>query len=141
MAASPLVIVVDTTVWADWFNGHRSPEVDRLDIALDQEDAGLTLVILTEILQGFRADADFERARRRLVRLPMLPLDPAGHVEAARIHRGLRKRGITIRGTIDCLIAQTCIAADVELLSTDDDFAIIARHTSLRLWRPEDIRE
>jgi predicted nucleic acid-binding protein len=128
------VIVVDTPVWADWFNGGDSPEVDRLARALDHQDAGLAPVILTEVLQGFRADADFERARVLLVQLPVLMLDLAGHVAAARLFRRLRGRGITVRGTIDCIIAQTCIAAGVELLSTDQDFAGIARHTPLRLW-------
>jgi predicted nucleic acid-binding protein len=127
------VIVVDTAVWADWFNGSDSPEVDRLDYALERQDAGLVPVILTEVLQGFRADRDFERARILLVRLPVLTLDSDGHVAAARLFRRLRSKGITVRGTIDCIIAQTCITAGVELLSTDQDFAAIARHTPLRL--------
>jgi predicted nucleic acid-binding protein len=127
------VIVVDTTVWADWFNGAETPEVDHLALALDRRDAGLTPVILTEVLQGLRADRDFERARVLLVQLPVLTLDVEGHVSAARLFRRLRGKGVTVWGTIDCLIAQTCIAAGVELLSTDQDFAAIARHTPLRL--------
>ena len=127
------MIVVDTTVWADWFNGRDSPEVDRLDQALGGQDAGLVPVILTEVLQGFRSDRDFERARALLVRLPVLSLDLEGHAAAARLFRRLRSKGITVRGAIDCIIAQTCIAAGVELLSADLDFAAIARHTTLRL--------
>ncbi len=127
------MIVVDTTVWADWFNGTETPEVGHLARALDRQDAGLAPVILTEVLQGFRADRDFERARVLLVQLPVLTLDVEGHVAAARLFRRLRRKGVTVRGTIDCLIAQTCIAAGVELLSTDQDFAAIARHTPLRL--------
>jgi predicted nucleic acid-binding protein len=127
------VIVVDTTVWADWFNGMGSPEVDRLDDALNRQDAGLAPVILTEVLQGFRADRDFEQAHALLVQLPVLALDIEGHAAAARLYRRLRDKGITVRGTIDCIIAQTCIAAAVELLSTDQDFIAIARHTPLRL--------
>jgi predicted nucleic acid-binding protein len=127
------VIVVDTTVWADWFNGRDSPEVDRLDQALGRQDAGLVPVILTEVLQGFRSDRDFERARALLVHLPVLSLDLEGHAAAARLFRRLRSKGITVRGAIDCIIAQTCIAAGVELLSADLDFAAIARHTTLRL--------
>jgi len=127
------VIVVDTTVWADWFNGTETPEVDRLSRALDRQDAGLAPVILTEVLQGFRADRDSERARVLLVQLPVLTLDVEGHAAAARLFRRLRGKGVTVRGTIDCLIAQTCIDAGVELLSTDQDFAAIARHTPLRL--------
>lgn len=127
------MIVVDTTVWADWFNGRDSPEVDRLGQALGGQDAGLVPVILTEVLQGFRSDRDFERARALLVRLPVLSLDLEGHAAAARLFRRLRSKGITVRGAIDCIIAQTCIAAGVELLSADLDFAAIARHTTLRL--------
>ena len=128
------MIVVDTTVWADWFNGTETAEVDHLARALDRQDAGLAPVILTEVLQGFRADRDFERARVLLVQLPVLTLDLEGHASAARLFRRLRGKGVTVRGTIDCLIAQTCIAAGVELLSTDQDFAAIARHTPLRLY-------
>jgi hypothetical protein len=127
------LIVVDTVVWADWFNGTDSPEVDRLDHALERQDAGLVPVVLTEVLQGFRGDRDFERARDLLVQLPLLALDLDGHVAAARLLRRLRRRGITVRGTIDCIIAQTCITAGIELLTTDQDFAGIARHTPLRL--------
>jgi predicted nucleic acid-binding protein len=127
------VIVVDTNVWADWFNGLGSPETDRLDHALDHQEAGLVPVVLTEVLQGFRADRDFERARVLLVQLPVLALDVEGHAAAARLSRRLRARGITVSGAIDCIIAQTCIAADVELLSMDRDFVAIARHTPLRL--------
>jgi predicted nucleic acid-binding protein len=127
------VIVVDTAVWADWFNGIDSPQVDRLGRAMDRQDAGLVPVVLTEVLQGFRTDRDFAQARDLLLRLPLLSLDVDGHVEAARLYRRLRNRGITVRGTIDCIIAQTCITAGLELLSTDRDFAAMARHTPLRL--------
>lgn len=127
------MIVVDTTVWADWFNGARTPEVDRLDRALAAEEAGLTPVILTEVLQGFRADADFERARALLVRLPLLDLDVNGHVAAAALFRLLRRKGITVRGAVDCIVAQTCIVANAELLTGDRDFTGIARHAPLRL--------
>jgi predicted nucleic acid-binding protein len=127
------VIIVDTAVWADWFNGVDSPEVGRLAGSLDRQDAGLMPVILTEVLQGFRSDRDFERARALLLRLPALTLDIDGHAAAARLFRRLRRQGITVRGTIDCIIAQTCIAGGVELLSTDQDFVAIARHTPLRL--------
>jgi predicted nucleic acid-binding protein len=127
------MIVVDTTVWADWFNGARTPEVDRLDRALAAQEAGLTPVILTEVLQGFRADVDFDRARTLLARLPVLELDVSGHVAAAALFRLLRRKGVTVRGTIDCIVAQTCILADAELLTGDRDFVTIARHAPLRL--------
>lgn len=127
------MIVVDTAVWADWFRGIDSSQVDRLTLAIERHDVGLVPAVLTEVLQGFRADADLERARSLLVQLPVLALDVEGHVAAARLFRRLRSRGVTVRGTIDCIIAQTCIAAGVELLSIGRDFEVIARHTPLRL--------
>ena len=127
------MIVVDTGIWADWFRGTQSPEVVRLGNGLEAQDVGLVPVVLTEVLQGFRSDRDFVRARDLLLGLPLLMLDVDGYVAAARLYRGFRSRGITVRGTIDCIIAQTCITAGVELLSSDQDFAAIARHTSLRL--------
>jgi len=127
------MIVVDTTVWADWFNGAHTPEVDRLDHALAAQEAGLTPLILTEVLQGFRANADFERARALLARLPVLELDVAGHVAAAGLFRRLRRRRITVRGAVDCVVAQTCMLAGAELLTKDRDFTAIARYAPLRL--------
>jgi hypothetical protein len=127
------MIVVDTMVWADWFNGAQTPEVDRLDQALTAQEAGLTLLILTEVLQGFRVDTDFEQARAWLVRLPVLELDVDGHVAAALLFRRLRHKGITVRGVVDCIVAQTCIEAGAELLTGDRDFTAIARHAPLRL--------
>jgi len=127
------MIVVDTSVWADWFNGADTGEVARLDRALSSDAVGVTPIILTEVLMGFRTDRSFERAHSLLVRLPSLVLDDAGHVEAARLFRDLRRRGITVRGAADCIIAQTCIAADAELLSADRDFKAMARVTALRL--------
>ena len=127
------MIVVDTTVWADWFNGLNTPGVHRLRRALEEEDVGVTPLILTEVLQGFRADRSFERARAVLVRMPTLALDIDGYVAAAQLFRSLRRKGVTVRGTVDCIIAQTCIATEAELLSADRDFEAIARHTRLRL--------
>jgi hypothetical protein len=127
------VIVVDTGVWADWFNGRPTPQVDRLERAFEREDVGLTPLILTEVLQGFRSDGGFQRASVLLTRLPVLTLDIEGHVEAARLFRALRRKGLTVRGAADCIIAQTCIACGAELLTADRDFAAIARHSPLQL--------
>lgn len=128
------MMIVDTTVWADWFNGERGAAAGWLDRALDaQVDLGVTPMILTEVLQGLRSDRSFERARELLVALPLLALDASGHVEAASLFRRLRRRGVTVRGAVDCVIAQTCIATDSELLTNDRDFVAIARHSSLRL--------
>jgi predicted nucleic acid-binding protein len=127
------VIIVDTGVWADWFNGHATPAVDRLAESLGTEDIGVSPLILTEVLQGFRQEAGFELARVQLLRLPQITLDVPGHVEAARLFRALRRRGVTVRGVVDCIIAQTCIVANAELLTADRDFTAISRHSRLRL--------
>lgn len=127
------MIVVDTCVWAGWFNGTVAREIARLDTALECEEVGVLPVILTEVLQGFRTESASERASAVLTKLPMLMLDVAGHVEAAQLFRTLRRRGVTVRGAVDCIIAQTCIRSGAELLSSDRDFVAIARHSSLRL--------
>jgi len=131
------VIVVDSNVWADFFNGADTPHVARLDLALErEEDIGTLPIIITEVLQGFRTDTGFQRARRVLTALPLLEPGLAGHVDAARLLRKLRQRGVTIRSSVDCIIAQACIDARAELLSPDADFRQIAGHSTLRLWEP-----
>jgi predicted nucleic acid-binding protein len=129
------MIVVDSNTWADFFNGTSSPYVQRLDTALEEEeDLAIVPVIITEVLQGFRTDGSFQRGRRVLVALPVIQPSVDCYVGAARMFRSLRKKGITVRGAIDCIIAQTCIDVGAELLSPDIDFQHISRHTPLRLW-------
>jgi len=129
------MIIVDSSTWADFFNGAPEPHVERLDAALREEDDLAVLpIIITEVLQGFRSDAGFRRAQRLLMALPVVRPTLLCHVRAARMYRSLRRKGITIRGAVDCIIAQTCIDLDAELLSPDADFRRMARHTSLRLW-------
>jgi predicted nucleic acid-binding protein len=130
------MIIVDSNTWADFFNDVRTPHVERLDAALrDEEDLSVIPIILTEVLQGFRTDTGFQRARRVLVSLPMIHPTVDCHVRAARLIRALRRRGVTVRGAVDCVIAQACLDIGAELLSPDADFGHIARHTGLRLWR------
>ena len=129
------MMIVDSNTWADFFNGAQSPHAERLEVALDDEDDLATIpIIITEVLQGFRTDSGFQRARRVLVSLPVIHPTVECHVRAARMFRSLRRKGVTVRGAVDCVIAQTCLDTDAELLSPDADFKHIARHTSLRLW-------
>lgn len=130
------MMVVDTNTWADFFNGVGSPHVQRLDVALqEEEDLAIIPIIITEVLQGFRTDTGFERARRVLLSLPVIHPTVESHVRAARLFRSMRRKGITVRGALDCVIAQTCLDIEAELLSPDADFDHIARHVPLRLWR------
>ena len=129
------MIVVDSNTWADFFNGTSNPHVERLATALEEEeDLAVVPVIITEVLQGFRTESGFRRARRYLVDLPVIQPDVACHVRAARLYRSLRRKGITVRGAVDCIIAQVCIDLNAELLSPDGDFRQIARNSPLRLW-------
>lgn len=130
------MIVVDSGTWADFFNGDATPHVHRLEEALrDEEDLVVLPIIVTEVLQGFRSEQSFGKARRILTSLPIVQPTVDGHVRAARLFRTLRKAGVTVRGAVDCIIAQTCLDLDAELLSPDVDFERMARHTDLRLWQ------
>ena len=132
-----IMMIVDSNTWADFFNGTETPYVQRLDIALDkEEDLGVVPIIITEVLQGFRSDTGFRRARQVLVSLPIIHPAVECHVRAAAMFRSLRRKGITVRGAVDCVIAQACLDSQAELLSPDVDFEYISRHTKLRLWRP-----
>jgi hypothetical protein len=130
------MIVGDSNTWADFFNGVRSAYAERLEAALRQEeDVAALPIIVTKVLQGFRTDEGFEAARRVLLALPMIHLAVDGHLRAARLFRSLRRQGITVRGAVDCVIAQACLDTEAELLSPDADFEHIARHSPLRLWQ------
>jgi predicted nucleic acid-binding protein len=131
------MMIVDSNTWADFFNGVPNPHVQRLEAALsEEEELAVIPIIITEVLQGFRTDTGFRGARRVLVSLPVIHPTVQCHVEAAHLHRSLRRRGVTVRGAVDCIIAQTCLDFDAELLSPDSDFEQIACHTKLALWRP-----
>jgi predicted nucleic acid-binding protein len=131
------MMVVDSNAWADYFNGAENPYVGRLDAALqDEEDLAVLPIIVTEVLQGFRSESGFESARRVLVSLPVLEPDLGSHVRAARLFRLLRQNGVSVRGAVDCVIAQTCVDVEAVLLSPDADFQRMTPHTSLRLWQP-----
>lgn len=128
--------VVDSNTWADFFNGVEAPHVERLDAALnEEEDLAVLPIIVTEVLQGFRTERGFRDAESVLTALPVLHPTLGCHVRAAQLFRSLRREGVTVRGAVDCVIAQTCLDLEAELLSPDRDLKDIARHTPLRLWR------
>lgn len=128
-------MVVDTSVWIDYFNGFPSPDAERLGAAIDEgEDIALPGLVLTEILLGFRAEAEAIRVSDLLTAFDEVPEpDRSDYVAAAGIYRLCRSRGRTIRSTIDCLIARSCIRYGHALLTKDRDFSAIAQCTSLVL--------
>ena len=117
------MILVDTSVWIDFFRNTATPEVDRLDRLLGSEPIAIGDIILAEVLQGFDTDRAFDDAHRLLGRLDLIEIvgrDAA--VQAARNFRHLRSRGVTVRKTIDTLIATRCILDGLPLLYSDRDF-------------------
>ena len=129
------MMIVDSNTWADFFNGIENPHVERLDAALqEEEDLAVIPIIVTEVLQGFRNETGFKRARRVLVALPIIYPSIDCYVDAARLFRTLRRQGVTVRGAVDCIITQACLDVEAELVSPDADFKHIARYTPLRLW-------
>lgn len=126
------MIVVDSSVWIDFFNGVSTPEVERLDGLLGAVPVAIGDLILVEVVQGFRQDRDVATARqlfRSLAPLPML--GPRNAWKAAENYRELRRRGITVRKTIDGIIATACIEANLPLLFSDRDFLPYVEHLGL----------
>ena len=131
-------ILVDTSVWIDFFNAVASPYRSCLRGLLEaEEDICISDLILTEILQGFKFDKEFETAKNHLQAFPILGLNsPDSYIKAAYHYRLCRKHGITIRKTVDCLIAQTAIEHGVALLHKDKDFELISSVSRLQILTP-----
>ena len=130
------MLMVDTSVWIDFFADRDTPEVQILDRAIDREPIGLGDLTLCEVLQGIRSDRQFRRVRDELWGLGVVPVvDTDIALKAAENYRSLRRRGITIRRTIDALIATFCIEKGHVLLHNDRDFDPFEEHLGLRVAR------
>ena len=127
------MIVVDSSVWVDYINGAITRQTDFLDDVLGVEPIATGDLILVEVLQGFRSDAGYHKVKSLLLDMPayeMIGVERA--VRAAENHRHLRARGVTIRKTIDTLIATFCIDRKLPLLFSDRDFEPFVQHLDLR---------
>ena len=126
------MILVDSSVWIDYFNGTDSAESRLLDEALGTDVVCLGDIVLAELLQGFRSDRDYRTARELLTGLPVYQmLSPELALVGAENYRKLRKRGITIRKSVDVWIATFCIEKKVPLLFSDRDFVPFVRYLKL----------
>jgi predicted nucleic acid-binding protein len=126
------MVIVDSSVWIDYFNGRDIPEVATLDRLLETELLGVGNLILAEVLQGFRQDKDYQTAKRLLTSLTVFEMLGAEMaMKSADNFRGLRKRRITVRKTIDVMIATFCIENGHKLLFSDKDFAPFVEHLGL----------
>jgi predicted nucleic acid-binding protein len=131
------MIVVDTTVWIDYLGGTANPHTNWLDREMGRQRLGLTDLIFCEILQGIRDEATFKQMQHELGRFEIFStggIDLA--VAAARNYRLLRARGITIRKTIDCLIASFCIEDGHTLVHRDRDFDPFEAELGLKVLHP-----
>ena len=128
--------IVDSSVWIHYFNGVVTPQSDLLHGTLGQRAIGLGDVILCEVLQGYRHQKDFEAARDALLRFPIHPIGGVQlALKSAENFRFLRRKGITVRKTIDCLIATFVIEKGFSLLHDDRDFVPFEQHLGLDVVR------
>jgi predicted nucleic acid-binding protein len=131
------MILVDTTVWIDFFSGLTTPQVAMLNsLIAGREDICLCGVILTEVLQGIRDDKEHDKTLAIFLDLLYLPMSRETFLLAAHIYRSLRVRGITIRNSVDCMIAAVCVENNVALLQNDRDFDHISKHFDLKIQNP-----
>lgn len=126
------MILVDSSVWIDYFNGRKTSQTDWLDSALGKVPIVIGDLILTEVLQGFQSERDFRIARDLLLRIPFMPMGGKDlALESAGNYRRLRKKGVTVRKTIDVMIGTFCIHHRIALLHDDRDFDPMAKHLGL----------
>lgn len=130
------MVIVDTSVWIDYFNGVESWQVSCLDRLLGERILAIGDLMLAELLQGFASDAEARQAMELLE--PLEFVEMVGReiaTESARNDRRLRRKGATVRKTMDMLIGTYCLAHGHELLHDDRDFDVMARHLGLRVVR------
>ncbi len=131
------MILVDSSVWIDYFRGTTTPQTEKLDSLLGIEPIATGDLILAEVLQGFSSDRDFNQAIKLMTSLVVLDL--AGQniaIQATKNFRQLRSHGITVRKTIDTVIATRCIESELCLLYSDRDFDPFVEHLGLRSALP-----
>jgi predicted nucleic acid-binding protein len=129
------VILVDTSVWIEVFRARRPLD---LETVLDFDDVATCLPVIQEVLQGFRGESAYRLAREAMLSLPIVesPLRVDVFAQAVELYRGARRSGLTVRSSVDCLIAACAIRHDLEVLHRDRDFAALGRISPLRQRTP-----
>jgi predicted nucleic acid-binding protein len=131
------VVIIDTTVWIDYLRGTENPETLWLDRELQRQRLGLTDLILCEVLQGLADQNVFARVQADLLKFQVFQTGGATlAVAAAQNYRELRRRGYTVRKTIDCLIATFCLETNHQLLHRDSDFDPFEKMLGLQVVHP-----
>lgn len=131
------MILVDTSVWIDYFRDSETPQAHRLRAALGEYSPLYTCgLVITEVLQGIRAQAEYNLVSQSLQALFYLPLTRRTYLAAADIYRRARERGRTPRSSIDCLIAACAIENGLPVLHRDRDYDVLASVSELEVVRP-----
>ncbi len=131
-------LVFDTSVWIDFLHNKSNPASDLLTSYIEGNDQILlTPTILQEVLQGIRDDAQYKHIKEILSYFTTLQFPPIqAAVGSADLYRSIRKKGLTVRKSNDCLIAFYAIEFSTALVHSDSDFDLIGKHTKLKIWRP-----
>lgn len=128
------MLLVDTTVWIDFFAGKATPQVSVLELMISEgEDICVCGIVLTEVLQGIRNDSRYGKTKSHFDNLVFLPMTRATFVRSAEMYRSLRKKGIAVRKPLDCMIAAVALAHNVQILHSDRDFDPIEKHFGLKV--------
>jgi len=129
-----LKVLVDSTVWIDFLRNTRTRQTDKLiELIESREDLCICGFVLTKVLQGIREENQYVATKQQFANLIYLEVDQSTFELGATIYRNLRKQGITIRNSIDCLIAATVVQHNVSLLEDDRDYPFIDAHYPLNL--------
>jgi len=135
------MVLVDTTVWIDFFAARSLPHVVALEALIEQrEDICICGIILTEVLQGIRNDTEYKKTKDLFNTLVLLPMPYIIFIRSAEIYRILRKKGITIRKSMDCMIASVAIENDIPILHNDKDFSPIENYCGLKRLSQNEMR-
>ena len=128
------MILIDSSVWIDYFNGIQTSQTDWLDSSLGNTPIVIGNLILTEVLQGFKNDKDFKIAKDLLLRIPFMSMgEQTLALESAMNYRFLKRKGVTVRKTIDVIIGTFCIHNQLTLLHCDHDFDPMVKYLGLEI--------
>ena len=133
------MILANTSVWIDFLNGADSRERHALHKFIEEDsDISITEIIMTEILQGIKDDNDYKNVKDYLLEFPIYkPKGVETYLKATGIYRDCRKKGKTIRKTVDCIIAAICMENDLTLFHKDSDFDVIAECIGLKVFKAD----
>lgn len=129
-----MMVLVDTSVWIDFFAGRSLSHVKTLESLIqEREDICICGIVLTEVLQGIRKNRELRKTRDLFSQLIFLPMQYPTFLRAAEMFRFVRRKGVTIRRPVDCLIAAVAVGNDIPLLHNDRDFHPLEKHCGLKV--------